>query len=487
MDGVNAGDSKETGAGSGDLSQTDVIDYAKLRPKNGAGIDPPAVSSKSRKKRKVQSDGAGHARDIKEGGDEGEESSGDEYKHKVAHAMKENKKRLDLDEVNARLEEKTRVDDTSSEGVEGNNLFPHGAAVPSGAACLAPSSSGEKEKMPSLMERRKKVHWKLSPTLVNDKSVFNWGRDVSDPTSENEMDDQVDTNHESNSNSGSDAAGDANNTTTTGDVEMKVPAANSTGLESMPSSVLEKGIIYFFSRPTVRVADQAQGVEGVARSFFVLRPLLLGAHMGKAPLQDKKDARLLHLPMGTWPQSMQDKFLCLVDKAGFGIAELKARLAGPSHLAPVAPVAEGIYAIASTDRASHLAYHITHPRISAVHAELGLGQKGSFVCLVKNPTAPDQTVYNLAKYPEKLQKRFRNLRWTSLVPEHLNYEGTQLLLIGVGKSVDDEKNGKIGLEDEMDRLEREDHERVEGLKEDDPIFADLGLDAQEYSHMQTTW
>lgn len=40
----------------------------------------------------------------------------------------------------------------------------------------------------------------------------------------------------------------------------------------IPSSILEKGIIYFFFRGRVGIEDP-QGIEDVARSYIVLRPL----------------------------------------------------------------------------------------------------------------------------------------------------------------------------------------------------------------------
>jgi hypothetical protein len=33
----------------------------------------------------------------------------------------------------------------------------------------------------------------------------------------------------------------------------------------------------------------------------------------------------------------------------------------------------------------------------------------------------------------------------------------------------------------------QDHDRVDSLKEDDPVFADLGMSSKEYPKMQTTW
>ncbi len=63
----------------------------------------------------------------------------------------------------------------------------------------------------------------------------------------------------------------------------------------------------------------------------------------------------------------------------------------------------------------------------------GIYQKGSFVCSVKNPKAPgpaNATLDKQAEYPEHIQENFRGLRWMPVVPEILDYQNTQMLLIG---------------------------------------------------------
>ena len=136
---------------------------------------------------------------------------------------------------------------------------------------------------------------------------------------------------------------------------------------------------------------------------------------------------------------------------------------------PVTPFAEGIYAITSTGRESHLAYQLTVPSsIGEIQKELGLHEKGSFVVSAKNPDTPspgNAGLDNPAKYPAELQKKFRGLRWMPLEPELLAYEGTQFLLIGeamgeLGKSVEemskDKRDGeKEKPEEEMEKLEEE--------------------------------
>ena len=119
---------------------------------------------------------------------------------------------------------------------------------------------------------------------------------------------------------------------------------------------------------------------------------------------------------------------------------------------------------------------------------------------VKNPKYPgpaNASINNPAQYPEKIQSKFRELRWAPLEPDMLDYEHTQVLIIGegigvLGKAVDelskDQKDdNKEKPEEELDQLEEEDHDRVNHLKESDPVFADLGLCAKEYSKMRSTW
>ena len=139
------------------------------------------------------------------------------------------------------------------------------------------------------------------------------------------------------------------------------------------------------------------------------------------------------------------------------------------HTPPATPVAEGIYAITSTGRESHLAYHITVPTpLGEIQKDIGLNEKGSYIATVKNPTVSAPGNVSLPKgadYPESIIKKFRNLRWIPLEPELLDYENTQFLVIGEGmgnvekateeqgKDKKDEK--KEAPAEEMEKLEDE--------------------------------
>ena len=98
----------------------------------------------------------------------------------------------------------------------------------------------------------------------------------------------------------------------------------------IPSSILEKGVIYFFFRGRVGIEDP-QGIEDIARSYIVLRPIPLGAKIGDGPLQDLDNLRLLTLPKKMMPKSKRDRFLVFVEKSNVSIKELRDQLQGNDY------------------------------------------------------------------------------------------------------------------------------------------------------------
>lgn len=139
-----------------------------------------------------------------------------------------------------------------------------------------------------------------------------------------------------------------------------------------------------------------------------------------------------------------------------------------NHIPPATPFAEGVYAITTTGRESHLAYKITAPGIGELQKDLGVNTKGSYIVSVKNPNAPGLTnasIGNPSKYPEKIQSKFRQLRWAPFEPEMLDYEHAQILIIGEGQGVlgkavdepskDQNDENKEKPEEELDQLEEE--------------------------------
>lgn len=165
--------------------------------------------------------------------------------------------------------------------------------------------------------------------------------------------------------------------------------------KTTPSSILEKGIIYFFFRGRVGI-DEPSDVNDIARSYIVLRPIPHGAKLGDGPMGDNGNNRVLALPKKVLPTGPKDRFMVFVDKAKSTIEDIKkdflsasdyaTKTAGTRHTPPATPIGEGIYAFTSTGRETHLAYILTLPsEITEVQKDIGLQQRGSFVTSLKNP------------------------------------------------------------------------------------------------------
>ena len=179
--------------------------------------------------------------------------------------------------------------------------------------------------------------------------------------------------------------------------------------ESTPSSILEKGIIYFFERGRVGI-DEPSSPNEIARSYIVLRPMPHGSKLGDGPIGDDGNNRLLALPKKVLPKSPRDRFMSFVEKAkvsldeiktNFGASDYATKTAGTRHTPPMAPLGEGVYAITSTGRESHLAWLLTIPsEVGEVQRDIGLQQRGSFTTSVKNPTASGPSNANLPQGPE---------------------------------------------------------------------------------------
>lgn len=180
--------------------------------------------------------------------------------------------------------------------------------------------------------------------------------------------------------------------------------------KSLPSNILEKGIVYFFTRNRVGI-DDAESVGDLQRTYFVLRPLPAGAKLGDGALPDLENNRLFALPKKVFPKSHSDRFMAFVEKANTTIQDLKdnffkgdeyeTQTAGTRRTDPITTVAEGVYAITRTeDRTTHLAYAITIPsEMGEVQEDLGLRSQGSFVVSVKNPERPGPASARLPQGP----------------------------------------------------------------------------------------
>ncbi|KAE8382883.1 hypothetical protein BDV26DRAFT_277804 [Aspergillus bertholletiae] len=283
------------------------------------------------------------------------------------------------------------------------------------------------------------------------------------------------------------------------------------GEEAVSSNILEKGVIYFFYRPRVNVSEP-HSLDDVARSFIVLRPIPLGSsldHM-QGSLETGTKCRLMLLPKKKFPTSGRERDMGFVEKAGQTMKELRETfIAGEKYetstqgertVPEAKPYAEGVYAITSAKRASHLAYILTIPtEVGPLQEDFGLHARGSWIVQSKNPKYPSPASAQLPKdpeYPESVREKFQDHRWAPLTPEFIDYPNAQFLMIGrttndPGKAGTAESDGKPSEEaqpeEELEKLEGENEERVESLNGDDSVYNDLGLDASKYPKVPTTW
>lgn len=100
--------------------------------------------------------------------------------------------------------------------------------------------------------------------------------------------------------------------------------------DAMPSSILEKGLIYFFFRARVNVNDPSSS-DDIARSYMVLRPMPRGSKLGDGPIGDTGNNRLLALPKKVLPKSPRDRFMTFVEKANASMEDIKSSLAASDY------------------------------------------------------------------------------------------------------------------------------------------------------------
>ena len=121
-------------------------------------------------------------------------------------------------------------------------------------------------------------------------------------------------------------------------------------------------------------------------------------------------------------------------------AEYTTETRGKRRIAAAAPAGEGKYSIVKHDGHTELAYLLELPEIPGpTQREFEIRKEASYIVSVKNPEikVPGFAAFSEDKkpeYPKHLMEKFGDRRWVSVEdPELLNYENTQLLLIGARK------------------------------------------------------
>jgi hypothetical protein len=172
--------------------------------------------------------------------------------------------------------------------------------------------------------------------------------------------------------------------------------SGSTKSSSSSSSILEKGIIYFFIRGRVNIEDPSS-VDEIQRTYIVLRPA--SSPDDAKPQPTSSHCRVLAVPKKVFPKTGRERWISFVEKAGVSLDDLKEKFLsgseyqtktrGTQHQPPAKPEGEGVYAITSTGRESHLCYILTRPEdLGEMQKKLGLKDKGSFIISTRNPEYP---------------------------------------------------------------------------------------------------
>jgi hypothetical protein len=119
--------------------------------------------------------------------------------------------------------------------------------------------------------------------------------------------------------------------------------------------------------------------------------------------------------------------------------EYETETKGKRRVAAAAPAGEGKYAIVKHDNHTELAYVLELPEVPGpTQREFEIRKEASYIMSVKNPdiTIPGFRAFEKRKpeYPANIKEQFGDKRWINVEdPNLLNYEDTQLLLIGARK------------------------------------------------------
>ncbi len=226
---------------------------------------------------------------------------------------------------------------------------------------------------------------------------------------------------------------------------------------SRTSQVLEEGDIFFFYRPRVG-KEEVDDIEDIQRLYMITAPeddgryrlFILGQKRlpeiveGKSTSEERNWA--LNILTTDNPEDIRKEFLP---------AEYETETRGRRRLAAAIPAGEGKYAIVKHDNHTELAYVLELPKVPGpVQKEFGIKKEASYIISVKNPNIeiPGFAVFEKRKpkYPAKIKEAFEDRRWINVEnPDILNYENTQVLLIGA-KQGNVEKELGIELNEEKE-------------------------------------
>jgi len=221
--------------------------------------------------------------------------------------------------------------------------------------------------------------------------------------------------------------------------------------------IIEHGDIFFFYRPKID-AQEVQGIENVQRFYMVTSPdkpklhriFLVGQKQLPEITEGKSSSEERNWALNILTSSNVDEI-----RKEFLPAEYQTETRGTRRIGAAVPVGEGKYSIIQHDDHSELVYILELPELPGpTQREFQIKKEASYIVSVKNPDiqVPAYSAFLDRKpdYPKSLKEKFGNRRWINVDdPRLLNYENSQLLLIGARKK-DVEEELSIDIDEEKE-------------------------------------
>jgi hypothetical protein len=232
------------------------------------------------------------------------------------------------------------------------------------------------------------------------------------------------------------------------------------------STIVEHGDIFFFYRPKID-SEEVKDIEGVQRFYMAMSPensnkgkdklyrlFLVGRKQlpeiveGKSTSKERNWA--LNVLTSDDPEDIHKELLP---------AEYTTETKGRRMIVGAAPAGEGKYSIVKHHNHTELAYILELPEVPGpTQREFEIKKEASYIVSVKNPdiSVPGFAAFSSGRkphYPASIKEKFGDRRWINAEdPKLLNYENTQLLMIGARKEdVEEELGIDIDEEKETER------------------------------------
>jgi hypothetical protein len=225
------------------------------------------------------------------------------------------------------------------------------------------------------------------------------------------------------------------------------------------SQMLEYGDIFFFYRPKVGKEEVAD-IEDVQRFYMVTAPedgkyrlFVVGQKQLPEIVEDKSTSEeknwAVNILTTSDPEDIRKELLP---------AEYPTETKGTRRMGPAMPAGEGKYSIVKHDNHTELAYVLELPKVPGpTQKEFEIKKEASYIISVKNPDIQVRGFAAFEKrkpqYPASIKEKFGDRRWINVEdPDILNYENTQVLLIGARKKDVQEELG-IDLNEERETVD----------------------------------